>query len=167
MVTLRCTKKLRDKLPASESVATALAPSTTLLGDWYITILHTRPKHLLLCVSEHSRLAVLFPAAPLSSFVPRFRQALGEALEALGISNDAIAEEQEEMATFQFGPTQSRSHVGTLIEYVKTLEFVDSDRELESALSRSQLLNQMLWRPLEYKTPEEVTRRLLTTVSVP
>jgi len=165
MVTLRCTKKLRDKLPASAPNAPSNQPSTTALGDWYITILHTRPKHLLLCVSERSRLAVLFPAAPLATFVPRFRQALAQVLRASVIPEASIATELDEMMSFQFGPTQNRSLVGTMVEYVKTLEYLDEDSELESALDKSLSLNRMIWRPLEYKTPEEVTRALLERVT--
>ena len=161
MVTLRCTKKLRDKLPTSAPNAPSNQPSTTLLGDWYITILHARPKHLLMCVSEHSRLIVLFPAAPLSTFVPRLRQSLAQVLRAATVLEASIASELDEMISFQFGPTQSRSHVGTLVEYVKTLEYLDEDSELESALDKRLSLNRMIWRPLEYKTPEEVTRALL------
>jgi hypothetical protein len=37
--------------------------------------------------------------------------------------------------------------------------------ELESALDKSLSLNRMIWRPLEYKTPEEVTRALLERVT--
>lgn len=112
MVTLRCTKKLRDKMPSVESSPSSAAPSTTALGDWYITILHTRPKHLLLCVSEHSRLTVLFPAAPLATFVPRLRQALAEVLRASVIPEASIARELDEMMSFQL----ARHRTGALWE---------------------------------------------------
>ena len=63
MMTLRCTQKLLDRLSLSGNLDTpeTLSP-TSMLGDWYATILFTRPSQLVLAVSEKSRLCLLLPA---------------------------------------------------------------------------------------------------------
>lgn len=170
MVTLRCTKKLLSRLhlpkPIGDTVASPSEPPTiskTALGDWYATLLFVRPKHLALFVSEHSRLAVLLEAAPLSTLTPRFRSALREVLHAVGVSEAAIAKEEAEMISFTVGPTQSRSVLGTMNEYVKTLEMLQDTADFPaSLLEQSMFLNQVICKPLDWQHPDEVTRRLLS-----
>lgn len=58
MLVIRPTQKLAKRLrvellPEAES-------STTVLGDWYCTLLYTKPKQLILAVSERSRLPLVF-----------------------------------------------------------------------------------------------------------
>ena len=169
MVTLRCTKKLLSKLgtPATRNPAAAPQTATTALGDWYATLLYTRPKHLVLCVSERSRLAVVLPAAPLSTLVPRFVPALHEVLQALGVSEAAIGREEREMAPSHLGPTQSRSILGTMNEYVKMLEYKEYEAaDAGSPLQISLSLSRILWSPLGWRYPEEVTRELLEVPEV-
>ena len=168
MVTLRCTKKLLSKLgtPATRDPAVAPQPSTeatTALGDWYATLVHARPKHLVLCVSERSRLAVVLHAAPLNTLVPRFMPALHEVLQALGVSEAAIGREERQMVPIHLGPTRSRSILGTMNEYVKMLEVLEDDPEAQSLLAKSMFLNRIICSPLQWRHPDEVTRELLET----
>jgi hypothetical protein len=67
MLVLRCTRKLLERLPAFP----APAVSTTVLGDWYATILMVRPAHLVLLVNERSRLPVVLLARELSTLLER------------------------------------------------------------------------------------------------
>jgi len=171
LVTLRCTKKLLNNLGPAATLKPAVAPqpstaatteTTTALGDWYATLVYARPKHLVLCVSERSRLAVVLHAAPLSTLVPRFVPALDEVLQALGVSEAAIGREEREMAPIHLGPTQSRSILGTMNEYVKMLEYKEYDEaDAGSPLQISLSLSRILWSPLGWRYPEEVTRELL------
>ncbi|MGI9089747.1 MAG: DUF6933 domain-containing protein [Gemmatimonadaceae bacterium] len=168
MVTLRCTKKLLRRM--KRSAPTAAAPATTALGDWYATLLFVRPRHLVLCVSERSRLAVLLEAAPLTTLAARFVPALREVLEALGVSDAAISREEQEMVPWFLGPTQSRSVLGTLNEYVKTLEYereamslpgTASIPDAAAILEQSLFLSQIICSPLQWRHPGEVARDLL------
>ena len=111
MLTLRCTKKLRDRLPtslfASASTASLTSNSTdqpngtttnaltnaptNALGDWYATVLYTRPHHLILSISERSRLCVLVSAREPAFLLPRWRAAVERVLQGIGAPADSVA----------------------------------------------------------------------------
>ena len=54
MLIVRATKKLRERL--GSAVPHDGEPSTTLLGDWYATVLPWRPRQLILLVNEQTLL---------------------------------------------------------------------------------------------------------------
>lgn len=82
MRTLRCTRKLLTRVP--HATVPVLQPPTTALGDWYADLIIVKSRWLVLCVSEKSLLSVLVPARPLSSALPRFREAVDIRLRSLG-----------------------------------------------------------------------------------
>ena len=103
MTTMRCTKKLLDKLGVSaKGLPPAPAPTNTL-GDWYATYLPARPKHLILAVNEKSRLVVLLPSAPLKTLAPRFLEAVRARLVALALAPEVIEAELAAMEPLAFG----------------------------------------------------------------
>jgi hypothetical protein len=55
--------------------------STTVLGDWYATVLFWRP-HVALFVNESTLLPVLLPLTPAATMLERFPQALSLLLAA-------------------------------------------------------------------------------------
>jgi hypothetical protein len=144
---------------------TTSEPSTTALGDWYATRIVARPRHLLLCVSENSRLALVFPAAPLTTLIPRFQEAVRELLQALNMPEAAVAREAREMETITIGPTRNRSVPGTMNEYAKMIyyeeyeETVGTDPNAPLRLSLS--LSRIIWSAIAYRRPDDVTRELL------
>jgi len=115
VVTLRCTQKLLSRLCVDP--APAPSGSTTLLGEWYATLIVTRPAHLVLCASERSLLPVVVAAAPSSGFGSRFRASVAEVLGALGIAPRAIALEACEMADLHFDTTANRRVLGSLSDF--------------------------------------------------
>ena len=62
MLIVRATKKLRQRLGAATPHDGE--PSTTLLGEWYATLLPWRPQQLILLVNEQTLSPVLMPLAP-------------------------------------------------------------------------------------------------------
>ena len=60
MVVLRCTRRLLMRLKYQDEDTPA--ESTTRLGDWYGTLIRMGRRHVLLFISERSRLPVLLPA---------------------------------------------------------------------------------------------------------
>jgi hypothetical protein len=114
MVVLRCTRKLRDRLGTPMSVA---GRSTTLLGDWYATILFTRPQQVVLLVNEVTRFPVVLSARELATLPTRVLQALGRLLADLGIDAHVIARGRQAMQDLVFGPTVSRSVLGTISDF--------------------------------------------------
>lgn len=121
VVTLRCTKKLLRRLRAT-TLAEA-RPPTTALGDWYATILHTRPHHVVLCVSERSLLSVVLPAREPDTLMSRFYTAVKKHLVAIGAPPQAVEREMTEMREIELGPTMSRSVLGSLRELTFAVEF--------------------------------------------
>jgi len=121
MVTLRCTKKLLRRLRAS--TPSEARPPTTALGDWYATILHTRPHHVVLCVSERSLLSVVLPAREPDTLTSRFQAAVKEHLLTIGVPPQTVVREIAEMQEIELGPTMSRSVLGSLRELTFAVEF--------------------------------------------
>ena len=77
MLIVRCTAKLLARLKVRPEPCSA--PSTSRLGDWYATILPVRPSHLVLLVSEVSRLPVVLPARELPTISRRISEAIARA----------------------------------------------------------------------------------------
>ena len=115
--TLRCTrallKRLNDKPDPSPS------PPTTKLGDWYSNILYTRPKQLILCVSERTLLPLLIEAAGTSPIDGRIRETLSNVLRSLGISDDKIEAELLAMSDMVVSTTASRTILGSMNDFTQ------------------------------------------------
>jgi len=120
VLTLRCTQRLVRRLGSVAQVE-PYAP-TTALGDWYANVLYTRPRQLILCVSERSLLSVLVPARDPTTFLPRFRETVLSHLTAIGASVQAVAAEGEEMKEIRVGRTASRSVLGSMRDLALTVQ---------------------------------------------
>lgn len=158
MVTLRCTQKLLRRLKGSPQ--TSAVPPTTRLGDWYVNILFSRPRHLLLCVSERTLLPVLVPARDLGTLALRLRQGLNEVLAALGIPPPVITAELLQMAAYAFGPTASRQVLGSMNDFAKMMAWrheADQDFDL---LDMALRLAESPCSPLGYTSPDRVTQQV-------
>src|SRR6266852_8855735 len=138
-MTLRCTKKLLNRVPSS-STSSGVRP-TNALGDWYADILFTEAAWVVICVSERSLVSVVIPARGLSSLVPRFRVAVGDLLLRLGVSNEQVRAEREEMVEIVVGPTASRSVLGSMNDLCSSVA-VDSRK----VASRIWNLSRLNWR---------------------
>jgi len=127
MVTLRCTQKLLKRIPpaARQAESGDALPADDAdkpaLGDWFATVLVMRPTHLVLCCSEHSRLAVIMPAREPKLLVPRFQHAVERLLVNLGVAHDAVAKELQLMHRVEIGDTRgvatARSVLGTMNDF--------------------------------------------------
>ena len=157
VVVFRCTRKLRDRF--HDSLRYASAPSTGLLGDWYVTLLVTQP-HLLLFVSEATRLPVVLPARQLSTMTARFTEALGLVLLALDVSTVVVARELAAMDDAIIAPTQNRSILGTMNDFSDAVRWALHD---EPALSLHQLSLELAETPIRPLAdfPARATRRSL------
>lgn len=160
MLAIRPTLKLAKRL--KEPLETNPEPSTTALGDWYCTLLHTKPKQLILAVSEKSRLPLVFLATGEHHFEVRLLAALGKTLMALDVPTSAIAHEQAEMSeSTVYAKTASRSVLGTMNEYAFMLEhfLAESDDLMEATL----WLAQVPCGPLDHRRPTDAAVELLGT----
>jgi len=117
MFTLRCTramlKRIREKPDPSPP------PPTTKLGNWYANILYTRPKQLILCVSEQTLLPLLIEAAGTSLIDARIREALTQMLQSLCVSDDKIESELRAMTDMVVSTTASRTILGSMNDFIQ------------------------------------------------
>lgn len=180
MTNLRCTKTLLDrlKLPAKQSRMTSEAQMQAnvqqelgaKLGDWYATYLPTRPKHLILAISQRCRLAILLPAAPLQTLGIRFREAVRQRLEALCIAPEIVEQELAAMGEPQFvptGPDRCRATMGTMTQFLQVMDYSLERQEApdEIALYLGRYLVGVTGQR-DYFHPETAARELLDPATV-
>jgi hypothetical protein len=109
-------KRMKVKLTPSEGT------SSTRLGDWYAMDIVIGRQQYILCTSEKSRLAVVTPAAPYTTFPARLPIALGNVLRSIGISEEDIGRELGEMRSVTLAKTTSRSILGSMNDFRNMLE---------------------------------------------
>ncbi len=153
MVVLRCTSRLLSHLK-SPPIASP-SKSTTRLGDWYAHLLILRPARLIICVSERTLLPVIIPAKEIGKFPERLNAAVGDALRQMGIANDLVSAELEQMKSSVFSKTTSRRVLGSLNDFVRMLEAFD---RIEMPLSEiSKQLSLAPCSPLGMESPDRAT----------
>ncbi len=165
MLVVRCTAKLLSRLKAKPG--SNPPPSTTVLGDWYATVLPMSPAHLVLLVNERTRLAAVLPAKPIATLAKRIPDAIVEVLRDLGAANRVLEDERRAMAEIVFARTASRSVLGTMNDFSFNLDLrAEADEELD-LLDVVMFLNQMPLSPLDYGRPRDVASVLLGIATTP
>jgi uncharacterized protein DUF6933 len=112
---VRATKKLRQRLDMGRPHDGE--PSTTLLGDWYATVLPWRPRQLILLVNEQTLLPVLMPLAPSATAPSRIGREIAATLTAHHTSAAIVDGEFVQMNDCRFAPTANGSVVGIMTEF--------------------------------------------------
>ena len=154
---LRCTKKLLDRLPRSGAEDADQATSTTRMGDWTANLFFIGRQQLVLGVNNTTLLPVLLPIAPNKTFIPRFVEAAGEMLMAIGIEDrKAVLAEMAAMNECIVGPTNDRRVLGTINEFGRMLEVYLDGRALpEVALH----LAEAPCSPIGMERPRDAARK--------
>ena len=114
MFILRATAKLRQRI--GEPARYSGERSTTVLGDWYATMLLWRPQVALL-VNERTLLPVFMPLAAGATMPARVADQVGDVLTAHGVADSVIHAEVERMRQWRIAPTANRSVVGVMNEF--------------------------------------------------
>lgn len=115
VVIVRGTRKLLSRL--SGPAASDGDQSTTLLGDWYATVLPWRPRQVALLVSETTLLPVMLPMAPASTLLERFPNQLAAVLRRHGVDETVTAAECHGTVDCRVAGTESRSVLGSMSEF--------------------------------------------------
>lgn len=158
MVTLRCTQKLLRRLGASAK--NEVSPPTTVLGDWYATLIPSRPHQLVLCFNERSLLSVLVPAAPGKFLGARFSEAALGLIYRLGIRGRPLEAEAQAMSELRFGPTSNRRVLGCMNEAAFAFSFRVSEDPPPSLIQVEDWLSRHLYSLTEGSYPREVALKL-------
>jgi hypothetical protein len=122
---VRGTKKYlaRVAIPAADEPEC----STTVLGDWYATVLFWKPQ-VALYVDESTLLPVLMPLAPAADVNNRFPDALDEMLRAHGVRESFIEAELAEMQDWRLARTANRSVIGMMTDFARLANLVRDSR---------------------------------------
>lgn len=122
MLVPRSTQKLRNRVggtpPGDDEV------STTILGDWYASLMPWRPQVAIL-VNARTLLPVLTPLAPAKGLPGRVAEVIAEALLDHNVPPEIIDAEVEHMRDVRVGPTVDRSVIGSMNEFI----FLADDRQ--------------------------------------
>jgi hypothetical protein len=103
MVIIRGTGKFLDRVGSPREPDTT---STTMLGDWFATVMFWRPQ-LALFVNATTLLPVFMPLAPAATVVERFPGTLALVLRAHGIADRIIDREVAETAEHRLAKTNN------------------------------------------------------------
>ena len=99
--------------------------STNALGDWYATLVYAGRIQLVLCTSANSLLSVVFEARQVRM---RIAENLCSSLESLlcdiGVSEPQVRAELDEMSECRFGPTGSRSILGSMNDFAGIIRYM-------------------------------------------
>ena len=158
MVTLRSTQKLLRRVGVSPKIA--IAPPTTVLGDWYGNLLYSRPQQLVVCINERSLLLVLLPARDLKHIGPRLRASVISLLARIGVGEAALAAEARAMEEFAFGPTANRRVVGCLNEAMFALCHEFENPRFSSFVELEDYFSEFIYRTTDYQHPRELAAEL-------
>jgi hypothetical protein len=154
--TLRCTGKLLARLgPVTE---VARDPPTTVLGDWYGTLVYAPGMQLVLLVSERTLLPLVVPAREGRTLAHRLPLALGRALAELGVALPAIDREVQAMAGSRIGKTASRQILGSMNDFRQMMMAHPWPPVSLTALSLE--LAEAPCGPIGMRSPDELTREL-------
>lgn len=156
MITLRCTKRLLDRMKTRLD-AEPSSPSSRL-GDWYAHTFIIRRAHYVLAVSERSLLPVVVPAAPIKTLIPRLLDGACDVMRAIGVHEDQLTRERRAMDDVTIGRTENRQVLGTINDFGRMLEvYLEGD----TCLGASLRLAQAPCSPIQMESPRERTLHLL------
>ena len=158
MFAICCTRKLLDR-GASFPLKTPVEP-TTILGNWYASILFAKPQQLVLCVSERTLLPVVVTAKDIKKLPDRLASATKEMLLTIGVPLDQAEAEFLEMTCGYLAVTSNRSILGSLNDLMYHLNHGLVVRPEHSHSDRSLRLAQIPLRAIGYAYSSEATLTL-------
>jgi hypothetical protein len=157
MFTLRCTKKLLDRVRPTSQDATP-SRSTTALGDWTANMVILNRQQLVVAVSGRTLLPVILPLAPAKTLPARFPAAVGDVLLRLMFDPMLVAAEMSAMAECFVDRTNDRRVLGSLNEFIFMLEWYLDGRPLVDVALH---LAKTPCGPLRGEYPSDVARAAL------
>jgi hypothetical protein len=161
MVVVRCTQTLLSRLKQFDDAPDVR--STTKLGDWYGNLIRMGNRHVLLFISERSRLPIMLSVREANRLRSYFPEAVCQMLAAVDVPGEAIERERQQMSEIAFGRTRSRSLLGSLNDFsmMARMHFITRRTDPLERIAR-ELAETPLILPFDGAHPSAVTRRLLS-----
>jgi hypothetical protein len=157
MFTLRCTKTLLKRIKTPPNASPPVP--NTVLGDWYANLLLTRPKQLVLCVSERTLLPILVEATDPGTLGSRLQKATVEMLRVIEVPEDRIRAEEAAMGELLVSTTASRRVLGSMNDFAHMLAYHPSGR---SPAAIALELAEAPCSPIGMNSPRRATLELFT-----
>ena len=158
VLTLRCTHDIRHRLGLGTAMPEP-APSTTVLGAWYLHLIRLGPNQKVMAISERSLLTVLLPARDLRrTLAHNLRRSIRDLLVALDIPLDAVHGEITSMNRVVYANAVDRRVLGSINEIAYQLDAYEGNTSnpLELAL-------RLCETPISsVGSPRNIARELLT-----
>lgn len=167
MLSLCCTRIVRDRLGLAGSLPPPVHPSTAL-GNWYVHLATLGRRQIVLATSERSLLTVLLPADRMRYGIEtRFQAAVAELLSALQFPAQVVSREVGAMQPISFAAASNRRVIGSVNEFVWQLGsyLTRTENPLELALQLSQTPMSAVGSKSSYGFPDAVARELLMSGS--
>jgi hypothetical protein len=121
MLVLRCTQRLLKRSPGPvQQRQDALVPA---LGDWHANLIYLAKSPIVLCVNDISLLAILVRGRDFPHFVSAFQNRLVGRLGRMGLTPDTILAERAAMEIVQIQPSNSRSVLASMNDFVRYLKW--------------------------------------------
>lgn len=156
MIVLRCTQQLLHRLRHVDDGPAVT--STTRLGDWYGNTIRMGNRHVLLFISERSRLPVLIPIRQANKLRTVLPDAMSDMLAWMRVPEEAIAEECEQMSEVVFSRTNSRTLLGTMNDYAFMSDGAFAPKRDEPLGHVARFLAKTPIMPLKGECPLDLTR---------
>ena len=155
MLTIHCTQKLLKRNPGPANVGQdTLVPA---LGSWHANLVWLAHSPIVLCVNDNSLLPVLVPGRDFPNFCSAFRDRLTQRLRRLGFFEATISMERAAMEIIQIQPSNSRSVLASMNDFVRQLKFRGPDRfNFAHADALEDMLSETPMGALKYSYPVEV-----------
>lgn len=162
MITLRCTRKLLERLAVPSNTESDAVPDGAL-GDWYANLIRVGREQLVVAMNERTFLTLVLPAKGIRHSLPGdLARMFAMLMRELEVPEDAIEREIVAMQPMAYARTASRSTIAALNERTKYVDHVwRADR---TPMDIMKLLAQMpiMSRPGEAESyPIRAARRLL------
>src|SRR5579871_5425745 len=163
MLSLCCTRVVRDRLRLPAQLAAPVQPSTTL-GNWYVQLARFGRNQIVLATSERSLLTVLLPARQLRERIETSLQGgLTELLVALQLPAQVVSRELAAAEPISLAAASNRRVIGSMNEYVWQLGsyLARTGDLLEMSLQLNNTPMSAVGSKSSYGFPNEVARDLL------
>lgn len=122
MLSLCCTKVIRDRICLAAQLPSPVQPSTRL-GNWYVHLARFGHQQIVSATSERSLLTVLLPARQLRESIEiRFQAAVVEILDALELPTKIVNRELAAVQPISFATASNRRVIGSMNEFARQIE---------------------------------------------
>ena len=149
-MTLRCTQKLRQrKLGPLTNECDSLVP---VLGDWHANLIYVARTPLVICVNDRSLLSVVVPGRDFPQILVTIQRRVVERLKRMSLRADLIANEEAAMGIVEVQPSNSKSVLGSMNDFVHSLKWRRDRFDIAELDSLEERLSQTPMGPLSYES---------------